>query len=65
MADPLDWAPIEAVSFATNMHVDPVFAPGEDIDRVIDLALSAMLVPNCRWLRRSWSDSLAHSRRFA
>ena len=40
MENPLDWAPIEAVSFATNMHVDPVIAPREEIRRVIDLALN-------------------------
>ena len=38
--NPLDWSPMEAVAFATNMHVDPAIAPREEIDRVIDLALN-------------------------
>ncbi len=41
--NPLDWAPVEAVSFATSMHVDPVIAPREEIDRVIDIVLDGCM----------------------
>ncbi len=43
--NPLDWAPAEAVSFATGMHVDPVIAPREEIDRVIDIAFNTFVAP--------------------
>jgi type II secretory ATPase GspE/PulE/Tfp pilus assembly ATPase PilB-like protein len=41
--NPLDWAPMEAVSFATSMHVDPVIAPREEIERASDLLLNGTL----------------------
>jgi type II secretory ATPase GspE/PulE/Tfp pilus assembly ATPase PilB-like protein len=41
--NPLDWAPMEAVSFATSMHVDPVIASREEIERASDLLLNGTL----------------------
>lgn len=38
--NPLDWVPIDAIAFAANMHVDPVIAPLEEIDRVIDMVFN-------------------------
>ena len=41
--NPLDWAPLEQVGFATGLHVDPVMSLRSEIDRVIELVFTSAM----------------------